>query len=364
MAPIVSNDRVSLHCLPVFLNLLLISQSFAAIWHPYDLHKKYPDSCSHTSNMSSLPPPKSSNIDAEFIKKYKIWPNLVSKKDLESGETMVGFREGFEAIWDHQHPKDCSKAKFAIALGWEHGFGSETHVLGVALGLAMNMDRVLIRMPSDPNAKQGQYDKGDKWHSQYRFQINNQFCKDQNQTSLDCYYEPWSSCTIQDAIGNLTPKELWSHKHMVNQGQFSKSTKEWGHPERTILLAQADTPSSQIVPAAFKHLVECSPINPQKYRYWWRSVSTAYLLRPNGPTRDLLLKHSKDASLGNFDVEKEHCISVHIRRGDKHVEMPFEDDLNVFFNASRQLWYNVRKNDPTITQNTGIMFLGTEDPGE
>ena len=64
------------------------------------------------------------------------------------GETTYGLEEAIEAIYKHQHPSDCSKAKYLINRAWEQGFGSELHVTGVGLATAMNLNRIYIMHPN------------------------------------------------------------------------------------------------------------------------------------------------------------------------------------------------------------------------
>jgi hypothetical protein len=54
-----------------------------------------------------------------------------------------------EAIWQNQHPPDCSTAKFLAIGGWEEGFGSEIHVMGSGLAVAMQMGRVFVLLKED-----------------------------------------------------------------------------------------------------------------------------------------------------------------------------------------------------------------------
>eukprot|EP01032_Pedospumella_encystans_P028847 gene28847-32580_t len=77
---------------------------------------------------------------------WKLWPGVVSQRDTIDGETLYGLKSGIEEIWTNQHPADCSKAKFLISGGFESGFGSEMHVIGAGLALAMSMNRVYIML--------------------------------------------------------------------------------------------------------------------------------------------------------------------------------------------------------------------------
>ena len=322
--------------------------SALALWHPYDAHKSYEPQCKNTeANFKEKTRPVSlANKD-----KWKLWPDLVSQKDQIEGETMYGFEDAMEAIWKHQHPEDCSKAKFLISGGFESGFGSEFHVIGVGLALAMNMGRVYIMFPD------GQNQLTDKMHSNNRFQVDIDFCRKQNKFSLECYYEPWTQCTIEDALKGSTIQQLRSDGlHLYDHELMKMGENATAH---TYIAQLGDT--SGIIPHALHDLYACSPFNPGKYHYWWRAVSAAFLMRPNEPTRQLIMKHRDDKEMV-FDKEKQQCVSVHIRRGDKHLEMKVIDNENVFYDMAKQLWVDV-KNRTHSTQDKGIMVIGSEDAG-
>ena len=58
----------------------------------------------------------------------------------------MGLEMILDAIWKNQHPEDCSKAKFLISNGFNSGFGSEIHVEGSVLAVAMQLGRVYINL--------------------------------------------------------------------------------------------------------------------------------------------------------------------------------------------------------------------------
>jgi hypothetical protein len=91
------------------------------------------------------------------------------------------FSQAIEIIWKNQHPPDCKKAKYLIADALYQGFGAEFHVHGVALALALDMGRVFLP-------------KGG-----WTWRFKNKFCELQGKNSLECYYQPWSKCTLEDA---------------------------------------------------------------------------------------------------------------------------------------------------------------------
>lgn len=158
------------------------------IWHPYDLNKKYDDICyeSKQYNSSSSPNdnrnllPKyqksvwdSTPMSLEFMNKYKLWSDVISQFDMKHGQTMFGLEEAIETIYKHQHPPDCSKAKFLISGMFESGFGSELHVIGVGLATAMNLNRVYIMYPNR------------KMESANKWQVDTPFCKKQGKHKLN-----------------------------------------------------------------------------------------------------------------------------------------------------------------------------------
>lgn len=69
----------------------------------------------------------------------------MSTYDLEEGKVLYGLYEGLDVIWKNQHPEDCSKAKFMLAENFYQGFGSEIHVIGQYLTIAISLGRVLLQ---------------------------------------------------------------------------------------------------------------------------------------------------------------------------------------------------------------------------
>ena len=87
-------------------------------------------------------------------------------------------------------------------------------------------------------------------------------------------------------------------------------------------------------------------------------MSAAYILRPNAATRKVIAEHRSDATLA-FDKEKEHCVSVYIRRGDKDIEMKVLQNDTMFFEAARVLWQKI---EDVRADEQPKMFIGSEDP--
>lgn len=103
-----------------------------------------------------------------------------------------------DIIWKNQNPPDCSKAKYLLSDNWHQGFGSEVHVLGVGLAIAVSLGRVYLQSPND----------------QKLWRINTEYCKNHPngvRRNTECYYEPWSKCTIDDAYrAHISSLELHS----------------------------------------------------------------------------------------------------------------------------------------------------------
>ncbi len=163
--------------------------------------------------------------------KYGLWPDLMSPSDLESGEILFGMEEAMEMIWRNQNPQDCHKAKYIILDGWMQGYGSEIHIYGVGLAVALDMGYVVLQ-------------KGG-----WMWRFNNKFCESQGQKTLDCYYVPWSKCTIRDAIHVIYPDgpEAFKKKQQASNDQWTAAddnllfslVKKYGNKGAWISIAES-----------------------------------------------------------------------------------------------------------------------------
>ncbi|KAJ1435210.1 hypothetical protein B484DRAFT_446216 [Ochromonadaceae sp. CCMP2298] len=322
-----------------------------ALWHAYDKNKKYDESCPApgTAEFTAEFHKQTRPISAENREKWSLFADVASANDMLTGESMYGFEEGMEAIWANQHPADCSSAKFLVSGGFESGFGSELHVVGTGLALAMAMNRVYVMIPDEAGSG-----IADKWNSANRWQVDTPYCKNQSHTNLECYYMPWTSCPWSEAMRGTDLKKLRSQGLHI---PFNDVQKKLDRPERTII-AHLSPELVDVIPPSLAHLVDCSPIPHDKRRYWWRSITAAFLVRPNAPTAALIRQHRQDPSM-RFDQNNEQCVSVYIRRGDKHLEMKIIDDETKFFDMAKRLWDTL----PATGTQQPVMFVGSEDPG-
>lgn len=325
-------------------------------WHAYD--SKKPES---TAASCSKFNEQGENM-AYFVERYKTWPNLTDHKhSLHKNSTIYGMKYAFEEVWNHQHPKDCSNVKFLINGFHNGGFGSELHVLGAVLGLGMEMGRVVIQNPMV--------------HPAVSWELDNEFCHKSDSKSLSCYYEPWSSCTIFDALGPDALKILkratimgpqpfklpnlagfpfpTDNVEKLKDDSFRKSFIQQHSSMKTVMVKVPGWMKFGIVPNMFRNLLECSPVQPQFQYYWWRAISTAYLVRPNAAVLEWMKAHP----MTTYD-ETEDYISVYIRRGDKSIEANLPP-VDSFTNAADKLYKDGYLSSPK--EKKRLMFLASED---
>ena len=131
---------------------------------------------------------------ADFLKpqqlapdnKWGLWPDLTRQRDVEDGEVLFGFYEAMDILYNHQHPKDCQDVKFLVSAGYGAGYGSQVHIEGQGLQAALDSGRVYLRHPGSPT----------KLRHFFGWQTDTDFCRTQGTNTLDCWYRPWSSCTL------------------------------------------------------------------------------------------------------------------------------------------------------------------------
>jgi len=173
---------------------------FINSWHAY--HKGFAD---NKSNFTV-----SSDSFFKLKLKYKLWSNdLIDGANVTRGpiNLLYGFQEGIEEIWRNQNPQNCSSASFIISPA-QHlsGIGSEIHVEGAILGLALQLNRVLLDFPF-------------AIHPKMKWRYDNSFCYQQNKKNKECYFLPWSKCSITDAINNqdiMLIQEVYHGKKINN----------------------------------------------------------------------------------------------------------------------------------------------------
>jgi len=199
-----------------------------------------------------------------------------------------------------------------------------------------------------------------------------------------CYYERWSSCTFQDALsdsnGDVNRLKTISFPDFNAVFSSDETTRNsfLQHYENdkavNILFTfhgKGKFDLSVAIPHSLNHVVECSPMRVDNKFYWWRAISSAFLLRPNEDTIKLLQKHH------TLDLtSQDKCISLFVRHADKVMEMellPFQT-----YASTAQMMiekdYSPRPEKTTTTTTisdngnandiimNGAIFLSTDDP--
>ena len=339
-------------------------------WHAYDKTKLMCDEYKKRHDSSNI---------STLVSKYKLWP-VYNRRDRTENSILFGTELALEKIWEHQHPKDCSKVKFLISNNWAAGFGSEFHVFGAALGLSMNLGRVFLQHPYVlPYLK---------------WQTNTTFCARQSpiRRGLECYFEPWSSCTIFDALGSnataiLRNKNTYPPKLVLSAREIELlatnddktinviiSNISLHYHEKSLMTDVMGSFIHGYIPISLLNLVRCSPMIDKFQYYWWRSISIAYLLRPNIHTLNWMSEQrQKQNNVGKLPplhiMKNNPIIGVYVRKGDKYLEMK-TISLRNYKESTYLVWYkylvkNTSKID-TLGMNTQVysrkrMFLATED---
>jgi len=336
---------------------LLLCSLVSSLWHNYN--QDVVDKGESAECRAKFPDAKSLTALLEMDRRsdWKLWPNLVSKFDTETGETLYGMKQAMEVIWKNQHPEDCSKAQFLIAQGWPQGFGSEVHVLGVGLAVALNTKRVFIMNPD--GAPEHDF-LNNTW------QVQNPFCRSKNSKSaLDCYFESWTHCKPEDALGPDKKRASDFKVHQKTyfsdtdfQNKFNETQSVIKDVKTVLFESRGDAPMP--FPDVLHPIINCSPVISS--RYWWRAVAAAYMLRPRPETVALLDKHRPQVKFRSSGGEDEQCISIYIRRGDKHVEMK-PVHTKYYLETAKALWDAGMVPGPGGSQTTskGSIFIGSED---
>lgn len=283
---------------------------------------------------------------------FRLWPNLVRNQDLKFGKVLFGFHAATEIIWKHQHPPDCKNAKFMISRGWVSGFGSMVHVEMAGLALAMEMGFVYLQSA----------------RTQMLWQVRkSSFCSGRNQSTMECFYEPWSSCTLKDALGSAAEDSMEDiakrFPAIRDDGFLVLPNGTLSMPSileenaRVVILHHTGhvVSASRFVPSVMKPILACSPVAATHEYYWWRAVSAAYYLRPNKPTLEYM------ATFRTLDLKPaEACVGIHARHGDKGAEMkivPFSEYMR-----TADIIYNKGLIALPSKSRKVPIFLGTDDP--
>ena len=270
--------------------------------------------------------------------------------------TELHLTEALERIHKNQFPQDCSGKKFLISRGMRTGFGSEIHIEG--LGLAMALETGRIYMPPPGEGINGGFDQ--KWK---------------------CYYESYTNCTIDPE--EMRKQKAYNLQHypiskgrirmfkvkesdrikavetkVIDKKAIHSATKTYRNEAYlSILEAIHIGPYFKIVPTMVQDLVDKLPIADRLKHYWWRTVAAGFLLREQGHTTATVDK----LRIPGLDDLKGQCVSSYIRHGDKAREMnlvPFK----AYVQAAERGWEMWREQGRVPKGAKKTLVMGTETP--
>lgn len=254
------------------------------------------------------------------------WPDSwVGDRPLE-GQHMLASYAAQQIIWRNQHPKDCAASSFLLYASdgaGEHGIGSTLHVATWALAKAIELDRVLIFVPTP----KGPWTQG-------------KFCE--KYTSLhDCYFKPTSSCSYADIMGELDLSAVPQLDSSADQQKLKMIQTDIG-------FSMSD---SSLVPSTLLALLDNSLVPQDRMYFWYRAQAVAFIVRPNDRTLKQIQGRKQQQSWVRVP---DGAISVHIRHGDKGTEMQLVPDHDYVQKAEELVAH--------YSHLQRVIFLSTEDP--
>eukprot|EP01040_Poterioochromonas_malhamensis_P000345 gene346-373_t len=345
-----------------FLALIVVCCR-ASYWHVYDpekVQKNSPETC-QKYEVSTKPLTK-------LAEEYQLWPNvsIASNSPPSPNSVIYGFEYTIDYIWKHQHPpkENCANLKFVINGLHNGGFGSELHVHGGVLGMAINLERTFLWNPVVHNAVGWEFDTP--------------FCDEKR--NFECYYQPASSCTVFDALGPNALNILRQASQVTRNGPFNKDLYIQAIGEEDCGGIEKDTTTREEFIKKFNNykiiyirnpgwvkycglpyqllpLIKCSPMTSKLSYYWWRAISMTYLLRPNKKVQEWINKHRLTEFEKSLHQVENDFISLYIRRGDKSIEMRLPD-LSEYTHAVQIIHKEKIINDNNPFK---VIFLASED---
>eukprot|EP00611_Tribonema_gayanum_P003169 TRINITY_DN1246_c0_g1_i3.p1 TRINITY_DN1246_c0_g1~~TRINITY_DN1246_c0_g1_i3.p1 ORF type:complete len:360 (+),score=51.29 TRINITY_DN1246_c0_g1_i3:1406-2485(+) len=193
-----------------------------------------------------------------------------------SDNPLLPFTEEVQAdIWQHQNPSSCEGQSFVRQTNHASGLGSMLHVATAGLGYAFNQGSILLY--------------GDDFGKHFG---SGRLCDAAGAHNSQCFFMPASNCSavVDAAAAPAVPQNAWDYRTQVPQ----KWRDRW----------EATNQTGDIV-------------------YWWRAQAVTYLFRFNARTADALsARRLQIARQGVAPLPLPlNTVSVHVRHGDKVVEM-------------------------------------------
>lgn len=251
-------------------------------------------------------------------------------------EHLAPFTEEVQTyLYNHQHPINCENKRFLISHGngIEAGLGSHLHISGMHLALAIELDRIFI------------------WSPDIASIYTDEVTCNGNQ-NIQCFFRSPTNCSIADAYREGSD---------TNDVRYGLAGAEYNL-------------NYWFTPTVFRTMWEQAqiPIGEHESKYWWRGQSVAYLarFRPESIALIKTLRTEPEKILGfpnKTATEKwltqvtssfplpPGTINLHIRHGDKGIEMQLVEDQKYFTAAE-----NLVVQAPMGYRRTA--FISTEDP--
>ncbi|RVD86230.1 uncharacterized protein DFL_004517 [Arthrobotrys flagrans] len=230
------------------------------------------------------------------------WMQFIKDQDDAAMPPFTKFAQEYIYNWQHPDPSSCADRKFLVLHhNWDgNGLGTVVHGTGWVLGLAIRLNRILIYDDEAPPGRNFLEEK----------------CQQNGIRSLDCIFEPFSSCS--------------STLHLTEDNHI-KLRSYWKIPESINM-------STSAVPPLFGQMLKNNfpEMHYDAIKYWWRAQASAYMMRMNGPalkrlkalriddSHNIAVTHSSTGEL--IDTKAPYPLpdgsfSMHVRHGDKGVEM-------------------------------------------
>ncbi|OHT00335.1 hypothetical protein TRFO_08003 [Tritrichomonas foetus] len=191
-----------------------------------------------------------------------------------SSKSIFKTKEVQQMIYENQNPIDCTNRHLLIISEHDCGIGSQIHVHGLLLGYALEYNWTAV------------------WSKNVNYAWpNSVFCNDT--VGFDCFFERISKCEESDAKNA-------SYLHKIK-------------PERLF------------IPHQVKTVLNRSSLAPENWFFYWRIMSTLYMVRFNNKTHEYM-NNIRNQMLRN--PRDEYDFFLHVRHGDKAVEMKLIDTKN------------------------------------
>lgn len=276
---------------------------------------------------------KKINVSDEYVDKHQDWPDESytwdPPKNQKVGEYVIpGMKDVQHLIWKHQHPMTCSDKQFITVPPVAGGIGSNLHIIGSALGNAIENGQILIWGQYEYVWENGPYCKGTTSKEQRQY-INDQEkrkrtqiprnIRSSNSTGYDCFFAPLTNCTITDLNENIT------------------------HGKDLII--------TRPIPKIIMPIINRLKIPKYLHYFYWRLCSTAYLVRYNSVAESWMKELEEDYLVNPVD---EYDVSLYVRHGDKGEEMKIISDY--------QYVYALDVIQKLLNKKKLNVFLSTEDP--